>query len=253
MKLSLTHTLTFSLGTPVRAVQHLLLTPLATPQQKIERWSIAMPGFAEAPTFRDGYGNKAHLVSQVKPEPVIVATITGAVETGDRAGVIGRLEYDPMPALFRRQTEATRADPALIDGLEDGPDRITLFHELMGRVHERSGGRSQAQDGQSQSQGAARPQDSTHALIGAIRGLGIPARYVTGYLLGDDDAASVHAWAELWDENLGWIGFDPTLNLCPAENHIRLASGLDATATMPIRSVPVWGEMPTETVEIQAN
>jgi hypothetical protein len=233
-------------------VQHLLLTPLATPQQKVERWSIEMPGFAEAPTFRDGYGNKAHLVSQVKPEGPIVVTVSGAVETIDKAGVIGRLEYDPMPALFRRPTEATRPEPALIEGLKDGPDRIALFHELMDRVHGRAAEQSQTQDGQSQSQGAPNPPDASHALVGAVRALGIPARYVTGYLLGDDEVASVHAWAELWDENLGWIGFDPLLNLCPIENHIRLASGLDATATMPIRSSPVWGEMPVETVEIVA-
>lgn len=252
MKLSVTHTITFSLGTPARAVQHLLLTPLATPQQKVERWSIEMPGFAGAPTFREGYGNKAHLVSQAKPEPTISVRVTGAVETTDKAGVVGRLEYDPMPALFRRATETTKPDAALVEGLKDGPDRIALFHELMGRVHERTGGRSQAQtqDGQAQAQGAAKPKDLAQALIGAVRGLGIPARYVTGYLLGEDATSSFHTWAELWDENLGWIGFDPTLNLCPTENHIRLASGLDAISTMPIRSVPVWGEMPTEMVEI---
>lgn len=250
MKLSLTHTLAFSLGAPARAVQHVLLTALGTPQQKVERWSIEMPGFEAAPTFRDGYGNKAHTVSQVKPGPTITVTVTGAVETTDKAGVIGRLEYDPMPALFRRPTETARVDPELIDGLKDGPDRIALFHELMGRVHGRAGGQSQTQDGQSQSQSAATPPDLTHALVGSVRGLGIPARYVTGYLLAEDGTASFHAWAELWDENLGWIGFDPLLNLCPTENHIRLASGLDATSTMPIRSVPVWAEMPKETVEI---
>lgn len=252
MKLRVTHTLTFSLGTPARAVQHLLLTPLATPQQKVERWSIDMPGFADAPTFRDGYGNKAHLVSQVKPGPTLVVAISGAVETTDKAGVIGRLEYDPMPAMFRRPTAATKADPALIEGLADGADRIALFHELMQRVHDRGTGQSQSQDGQSQSQRSATPQELTHALIGAVRGLGIPARYVTGYLLGDDGAASFHAWAEGWDDNLGWIGFDPLLNLCPIDSHIRLASGLDATSTMPIRSAPVWSAMPLETVEIVA-
>ncbi len=96
MKLSVRHTLTFSLGTPSRAVEHVLLTALATPQQKVERWSIEMPGMAEAAVLRDGYGNRAHLVSQVKPEPEMVVTVSGAVETIDKAGVLGRLEYDPM-------------------------------------------------------------------------------------------------------------------------------------------------------------
>ena len=59
--------------------------------------------------FRDGFGNRAHLVSQVKPEAEMVVTVTGAVETIDKAGVLGRLEYDPMPALFRRPTDADQA------------------------------------------------------------------------------------------------------------------------------------------------
>jgi hypothetical protein len=125
----------------------------------------------------------------------------------------------------------------------------------MGRLHARlDGAASQAQgsDGQSQSQGAApTPAELTHALIGTARSLDIPARYVTGYLL-DEGEASFHAWAEAWDEGLGWIGFDPTLDVCPTTNHVRTASGLDAMGTVPIRSVPLWAEMPTETVAITA-
>lgn len=258
MKLTIKHTLRYSLGTPARAVQHVLLTALATPQQKVERWSIDMAGFADAATFRDGFGNRAQLVTQVKPEAELVVTVSGAVETIDKAGVLGRLEYDPMPAMFRRPTELTKPDAQLIDGLKDGSDRIALFHEVMGRIFERpTGAQSQQQDGegQSQSQSAApvpKPQDGSHLFVGAVRALEIPCRYVTGYLLAEDGTGSFHAWAEAWDESLGWIGFDPSLNLCPTENHIRVASGLDAMSCPPIRTVPVWAEMPDETVEIAA-
>jgi len=62
MKLTVKHTLTFSLGTPARAVEHVLLTALNTPQQKVERWSIEMSGFAEAAMFRDAFGNKWDLI-----------------------------------------------------------------------------------------------------------------------------------------------------------------------------------------------
>jgi transglutaminase-like putative cysteine protease len=260
MKLTVSHTLTFSLGTPSRAVQHLLLTVLPTPQQKIERWSIEMPGFAEAAVFRDGYGNRAHLVSQVKPEPEIVVKVSGTVETFDKAGVLGRLDYDPMPAMYRRVTELTKPNEDVIAGLKDGPDRIALFHELMDRVHGTVGGSAQSQTqsqddrGQSQSQPQMRAEardaaEVAHRFIAAVRALGIPARYVTGYLL-DEGKSSFRAWAEAWDERLGWIGFDPVLNICPTETHIRIASGLDATATMPVRTAPAWAEMPRETVEI---
>lgn len=254
MKLTVKHTLTFSLGSPARAVEHLLLTALNSPQQKVERWSIEMPGFAEAAMFRDAYGNRAHLVSQMKPEGDMVVTVSGAVETFDKAGVLGRLEYDPMPALFRRTNGGLKADPSIIEGLKDGPDRIALYHEIMGRVYEASApaqSQSQGDGAQSQSQGEPRkPQDFAAAFVGAVRGLAIPARYVTGYLLDDDGKSSFHAWGEAWDESLGWIGFDPTLNVCPAETHIRIACGLDAMSTMPIRVVPVWSEMPVEVVEI---
>jgi transglutaminase-like putative cysteine protease len=257
MKLTVRHTLTFSLGTPARAVEHVLLTALSTPQQKVEHWSIEMPGFAEAAVFRDAFGNRAHLVSQVKPEAELVVTVSGAVETLDKAGVLGRLEYDPMPAMFRRRTDSTKPDAVLIEGLKDGPDRIALFHEVMGRVNETMAEPAQAQsqgaEGQSQSQHLAvakKTAELVHAFIGGVRALNIPSRYVTGYALGDDGKASFHAWAEAWDESLGWIGFDPMLNVCPSENHIRIASGLDAATTPPIRSIPVWTEMPVEVVEI---
>jgi transglutaminase-like putative cysteine protease len=250
MKLTLTHTLTCPLASPARAVEHLLLTALSTPQQKVERWSIEMPGFAEAATFRDGFGNKAHLVSQVKPGDSLAIRVTGSVETIDKAGVLGRLEYDPPPALFRRPTDLTRPDPALLADIPTGGGRIALLHELMGRVHATAGPRqTQTEAGQEQSLGTRDPAALAHAFIAAARALDTPARYVTGYLF-DEGVASIHAWAEAFDEGLGWIGFDPLLDVCPADAHIRLASGLDAVSTMPLRMVPVWPEMPVETIEI---
>ncbi|MEO6014203.1 MAG: transglutaminase family protein [Devosia sp.] len=254
MKLTIKHTLTFSLGTPSRAVQHLLLTASSTPQQKIERWSIEAPGINDAATFRDAFGNKAHLVSQVKPSESIVVTVSGVVETIDKSGVLGKLEYDPMPALFRRPTELTKPDTSLLDAISEEGGRIALLHELMERVHDKLAAPEQMQasgsQSQSQSQGSdAEPVDFAHAFIGGARALGIPARYVTGYLW-DEGKASFHAWAEAWDEGLGWIGFDPMLNVCPTDQHIRLASALDAIGAMPIRSSPVWPEMPDEVVEI---
>jgi transglutaminase-like putative cysteine protease len=62
---------------------------------------------------------------------------------------------------------------------------------------------------------------------------------VTGYLAAEgEEAASFHAWAEAWDDGLGWIGFDPMLGLCPEERHVRVATGLDAVSAAPVRSVP---------------
>jgi hypothetical protein len=86
----------------------------------------------------------------------------------------------------------------------------------------------------------AQAKDFAHQFIGAARALNIPARYVTGYLADEEGGSSaLHAWAEAFDDRLGWIGFDPQLQLCPTERHVRLAAGLDANSTQPLRAVPL--------------
>jgi transglutaminase-like putative cysteine protease len=74
-------------------------------------------------------------------------------------------------------------------------------------------------------------QDHAHALISLARTIGLPARYVSGYLHADADGhahEAAHAWAEVWVEGLGWIGFDAANRCCPDERYVRLGSGYDA-------------------------
>lgn len=78
-----------------------------------------------------------------------------------------------------------------------------------------------------------------HMFVGGARALDIPARYVTGYLMGEGgEPGAFHAWAEAYDDKLGWIGFDAMLELCPTDRHVRLAAGLDALSAAPLRCVP---------------
>ncbi|MGL6211115.1 MAG: transglutaminase-like domain-containing protein, partial [Paracoccaceae bacterium] len=87
-------------------------------------------------------------------------------------------------------------------------------------------------------QGAGVCQDHAHVLIAAARHLGLPARYVSGYLLVTGDTSeAAHAWAEVHVKGLGWVGFDPTNRCCPDARYIRLGSGLDAQDAAPIRGV----------------
>jgi transglutaminase-like putative cysteine protease len=270
MKITVRHELSLGLGAGVpRSVQHLLLTPQSGPTQVVREWSIEMPGFERAARFIDGFGNSAQLVSQLKPEAELVIKVAGVVDTLDRNGVIGKPSGEAPPGLYRRPTQLTKAIGAITSKFRNAPkgvpDRIPLLHALMGRVGEVIGGteqtQSQAQDGegQSQSQGQAaaieRPAASVfaHAFIGAARSLEIPARYVTGYVVAsEDEAAMFHAWAEAWDDGLGWIGFDPMLGYCPTDSHVRVAVGLDALGTIPVRSVPAVGSPQVLTMSIEA-
>ncbi len=268
MQIAIRHRLSLAVGPGIsRAVQHLLLTPQTGPTQTVREWSIEMPGFEQAASFVDAFGNRAHLVSQSRPEPELAISVGGIVDTIDRNGVVGRLPGDIPPALYRRPTALTRPAGAITSRFRGAPrnaqDRIALLHALMARVGEVVGSgepsqtQSQTRDGQSQSQAqaqAATPPaaDFAHAFIGAARALEIPARYVTGYLLTEDRPAALHAWAEAWDDGLGWIGFDAQQLVCPTDRHVRVAVGLDAVGTMPVRGVPVVGEPLVVAMSVEA-
>jgi transglutaminase-like putative cysteine protease len=91
-------------------------------------------------------------------------------------------------------------------------------------------------------------QDFAHVMIAGLRGLGLPAAYVSGYLrtyppagkprLQGADAS--HAWVSVWcGEAMGWIGFDPTNDLLIANDHIELAVGRDFSDVSPVDGVIV--------------
>jgi transglutaminase-like putative cysteine protease len=79
-------------------------------------------------------------------------------------------------------------------------------------------------------------------MIALVRALGIPCRYVSGYLFYDREADYpaedlTHAWVEALLPELGWIGFDPTNNVIAGERHIRVALGRDYADIPPTRGV----------------
>jgi len=280
MKITIRHELRLKVGPGgPRALQHLLLTPLSGPSQTVKEWAIDMPGIETAARFTDAFGNRALLVCQPKADETLSIAVAGTVETADRNGVLGRVPGEPVVALYKRTTALTKADPSLVEpfraSARSGAARIALLHAIMGRIGElyrfgpldagpqvvelaATGTQRQRQSGQEQSQGDV-PVDEevdertvadaatfAHAFIATVRGLDIAARYVTGYLAaGEDHPAAFHAWAEAWDDGLGWIAFDAALGICPTDRHVRVATGLDAGYTHPVRAVPQASE-PTE-------
>jgi hypothetical protein len=251
MRIEIEHRLSFSLlpGT-AQVVSHLLLTPGMGTTQQLDSWSVEAPGIGNAGRFVDAFGNHVHLVNQSRPEAAIEVVARGVVITQDSNGVIGHPSGEPVPALYRRITEATKAPAEFLAGFTPRPNRLETLHALMRQVGETLGlaeGPSQSQmqaDGAQEQaqQGADAVSASNHAhlFIAAARALDIPARYVSGYLVGGEDhSGGLHAWAEAFDPGLGWIGFDPVLQLCSTERHVRLAVGLDAQSAVALRTVPV--------------
>lgn len=95
-------------------------------------------------------------------------------------------------------------------------------------------------------------QDFAHAMIAGVRGLGLPARYVSGYLkthgpantpaAGLVGADASHAWVSVWcGPDLGWLEFDPTNALAVTHEHIAVAYGCDFSDVTPLRGVIMGG------------
>ncbi len=92
-------------------------------------------------------------------------------------------------------------------------------------------------------------QDFAHLMIACLRGHGLPARYVSGYLLTDPPpgrprllgADASHAWVAAWSPLHGWVEFDPTNGHCADHRYITLAWGADFADVVPLRGVILGG------------
>ena len=74
-------------------------------------------------------------------------------------------------------------------------------------------------------------------MIAAARSIGIPARYVNGYMHNNSHSSeyqSTHAWAEFHIANLGWVGFDPSHHTCVDQKYVRFSCGYDFSYTSMI-------------------
>jgi transglutaminase-like putative cysteine protease len=87
-------------------------------------------------------------------------------------------------------------------------------------------------------------QDYSHVMIACLRSMGLAARYVSGYLRSGEKtrgAEASHAWCAAYCPGFGWLEFDPTNNVMPHADHLRIAWGRDYSDVAPVRGVAVGG------------
>jgi transglutaminase-like putative cysteine protease len=132
-------------------------------------------------------------------------------------------------------------------GLDRGEDPLSTLRRLMGEMstHFEYSPKTTRVDSPIDEALQARRgvcQDFAHVLIALVRQLGVPCRYVSGYMFRDHDRAgtssdATHAWVEALLPALGWVGADPTNNVIAGDHHIRVAVGRDYTDVPPTRGV----------------
>lgn len=87
-------------------------------------------------------------------------------------------------------------------------------------------------------------QDFAHVMIACLRSLGLPARYVSGYLRTDDNgvgAHASHAWLSIYCPGFGWLDIDPTNDVMPGAGHVTLGWGRDYSDVPPLNGVALGG------------
>lgn len=251
MILTVTHATTYRYDQPVRGVvQSHRLTPSQFDGQRTIDWTVTVSDGIAGGAFRDGAGDWVASHSAHGPLSEITVTVQGTVETTDLAGLLRGHRERVAPEAYLRETMATRSDVALTDlgrgalagAAADGLDRAhRLAAAVAGAISYRPGAtHAHTTAAEALSLGEGVCQDHAHALCAVARAQGMPARYISGYLHSTGDGSAheaAHAWAEIWVQGLGWVGFDPANSCCPDERYIRLGSGHDSRDAAPIRGI----------------
>jgi transglutaminase-like putative cysteine protease len=247
MRLIVDHLTHYRYDMPVRAVvQSHRLTPSQFDGQKTICWQVSVSDGQMGGGFRDGAGDWVQGWMVLGPVSEIKVHVRGEVETTDLTGILrGHRELVP-PQAYLRETMPTRADAALSKlgrSVDGSLSALDVAHELSRKIADEivytpGATHSATTAAEALALGEGVCQDHAHALIAVARHIGFPARYVSGYLhsAGDGNAhEAAHAWAELFLDGFGWVGFDPANRCCPDDRYIRLGSGLDALDAAPIR------------------
>lgn len=245
MRLAIDHTTHYHFTGPVgHGLQRLRLTPQSGRNQVVTDWTLELEGAWTEVSYDDAHGNHVTLIGLDPDAEKVSIRSTGVVETTDSSGVTGRhTRYLPLWH-FVQPTELTRPGPrlrALLAQLPAADDRLEALHGLSALVAATVAYAAGHTDAETTAEAAIAAghgvcQDQAHVFIAAARALGIPARYVSGYLLMNDrvQQEAGHAWAEAHVDGLGWVGFDIANAICPDARYVRLASGRDYKEAAPV-------------------
>jgi transglutaminase-like putative cysteine protease len=265
MRYTIRHVTKFAYESPIsESVMEARMQPRSDALQHCIRFGLSTTPSARVRMYQDADGNMVHHFGipgrhsrltvtaeafvECTPPPDLPSSLgAGAWEALDRATEAGEFWDVLSPSTFAKRTPLLGALAEEMQLRRRADPIETLCHvmaELFTRFEYRPKSTrvdSPIDDALSTRQGVC--QDFSHVMIALVRQLGVPCRYVSGYLfqVGETPARSsdgaTHAWVEAWLPDLGWIGFDPTHNALAGERHIHVAVGRDYSDVPPTRGV----------------
>ena len=260
------HLTRFRYDTPVsESVMEVRMQPRTEGGQRCLRFELSTSPRARVFAYQDPLGNVVHhfdiparhreltitaeaVVEFVSSLEVPDALATSAWSAIDLPAFQDRHVDYLQPSKYAAPTDALEAFRAELGVVDRSADPLTTLRTLNACLFDafEYAPKSTRVDSPIDEALAARRgvcQDFAHVMITLVRGLGIPCRYVSGYLFHKGGAhersveSASHAWVEAWLPELGWVGFDPTNDTLAADRHIRVAVGRDYSDVPPTRGV----------------
>lgn len=235
------------------------MTPLSGAGQTVRHARVDVSPAPWTQTYRDYWGTEVTAFEVLDPHRALTVTASSTVRTEPRPAPDPKSSWEDLrdPHLVDELAEFLTVDDrvrppadlaARVSALADARERPgEVAREVCRLVHDEVAYRPGSTDVHAEAAAAWTQrsgvcQDMAHLVVGALRGLGIPTRYVSGYLLpvadpavGEDVHAESHAWVEWWDQ--GWQGFDPTNDQPPSERHITVANGRHYVDVRPLSGI----------------
>lgn len=265
MYYSIRHITRFRYSAPIRqSITEVRMQPRSDGPQRCVNFSLSTSPKARVLAYRDDSGNVIHhfdvpgrhshltitaqALVEVQPLPELPDSLGG--DTWEHLDLMtaNDLYYDYLAPSLYVQPGPELADLVRMLRLERGRDPLTMLRRLTTAVFDHFDYAPQSTTVDTPiaeviAAGRGVCQDFAHITLGLLRSVGVPCRYVSGYLFHRNDGPdrssvdATHAWIEALLPDLGWIGFDPTNNLIAGERHIRTAIGRDYGDVMPTRGV----------------
>jgi len=264
MKLEIVHTTRYRYSGPIaESVMEVRLRPMDGNRQRCLDFNLEVSSGIKPRSYLDGYGNHVHYFNLVRPHRGLTIKSTSVVETGLAE------DHEPGEELvhdflrFRppvKEVEGVRelASRHPIADESSGPDIERALDELTETIsrefaYDRAVTTVYSGVDEVLALRAGVCQDFAHLFIAVARAMGVPARYVSGYIHDDRARGAVaasHAWGEAWVPGKGWVGFDATHPVRVTEHHVRLAVGRDYSDAAPTRGIYVGSAASAMTVSV---
>lgn len=264
---------------PVKqSINQCIFMPLTTSNQKLIAYEQNISPNAESSSHQDYWGNEVNTFYIWEPHHELIVETRSILELSYANPFIELTEVieKKMTSIsFRQQfaeylmpTTYTSLSKDIIESITNTldakhTDAYSFVHRLNKFIYEdfayvpgSTHVKTVASEAYEKRSGVC--QDFSHVMLAICRSQGIPARYVSGYIYGGEDAAmrgdsQTHAWVDVYFPNYGWVGFDPTNNRMALNQHICVATGRDYADITPLKGVYIGSGMQELNVSISVS